>query len=349
MSTKPAKISKRKKLFFAAVCLAGLLGAIEIVLRVVGYEFHLYPTTIQMDHHGVPANDMLGTDLTGQAIVFRNIYRADALLGWSPVPGYRGLVNALGFRGPAVSAEKSSGIVRVACLGDSCTFIGSPTYPQLLQELLGERFEVINAGVSGYSSYQGLLQLQHRLLPLSPDWVTVYFGWNDHWLAHTMPDSRTISNESALYRLLDKVRLGQVVQQALLAAGADQSGGVYRVSLDEYRRNLQGVVDLCKRHGIKVCLMTAPWNVGSAGHAFLTGNGNTVLTLEELQELHARYNDVVREAAKQNAGVSLIDLERIFDKAGRPRLFHGDGIHPNEAGYRVIAEQLSKIVGAGQV
>jgi hypothetical protein len=86
------------------------------------------------------------------------------------VPGYAGdldgrriTVNSLGFRGPERARRKPAGVLRVVCLGSSNTYgatVGDgDAYPALTEALLNARggktrFEVWNAGVSGYSVTQ---------------------------------------------------------------------------------------------------------------------------------------------------------------------------------------------------
>lgn len=107
----------------------------------------------------------------------------DPALRWIPRAGWSGFgvtISPEGFRGPSL---RKPGPSRVACLGDSCTFgpAGGKPYPEILGALLGSEFEVVNAGVPGYSTFQGLRWYRSRVEPLKPSVVTVYYGWNDHW------------------------------------------------------------------------------------------------------------------------------------------------------------------------
>lgn len=77
------------------------------------------------------------------------------------------------------------GVIRIVCLGDSSTFgmnvEEADTYPRQLAALLDEaqpgRFEVMNLGVPGYTSRQGLELLRREVLGLQPDVVTFAFGF----------------------------------------------------------------------------------------------------------------------------------------------------------------------------
>ena len=103
-------------------------------------------------------------------------------------PVWRISLNEEGFRSAPIAATKRPGAVRVACIGDSWTFgmnvNQDQTYPARLEMLLrhqtpGSDVEVMNFGVLGYSSFQGLELLRGRVLDLHPDVVVIGFGMND--------------------------------------------------------------------------------------------------------------------------------------------------------------------------
>jgi len=109
--------------------------------------------------------------------------------------------NAEGMRGPAL---RDDGSRRILALGDSCTWgwgVGQDeSYPAVLQDLLGPGYQVINAGVPGYTSYQGLVALRGKGLALQPAIVIAGFGWND-----SIPSGdirRQIAMENRSFRIL---------------------------------------------------------------------------------------------------------------------------------------------------
>lgn len=71
-------------------------------------------------------------------------------------------------------ASEQHGAKKVVCFGDSITKRG---YPQLLGELLNT--EVVNAGIGGHTSRQGLHRLKKDVLDHDPDVVVILFGTND--------------------------------------------------------------------------------------------------------------------------------------------------------------------------
>lgn len=114
-------------------------------------------------------------------------------LPWLPAafrsnPVWRIALNDEGFRSAPFTAAKRAGVPRIACIGDSWTFgmnvDQDQTYPARLAALLKDASspappEVMNFGVLGYSSYQGLQLLKSRVLALKPDVLVIGFAMND--------------------------------------------------------------------------------------------------------------------------------------------------------------------------
>lgn len=125
---------------------------------------------------------------------------------FAPTPGFRitgiqGDVisqhNSLGFRGAEFTKEKPAGTFRVVLLGGSAAYSSripedSRTITTRLQanlyELGYKNVQVINAGVSAYSTAEALGELQFRVLELSPDLVIVYEAINDLHNRYVPPD-----------------------------------------------------------------------------------------------------------------------------------------------------------------
>ncbi len=125
-------------------------------------------------------------------------YLPDREIIWKLHPGYRGVwaplfrhleVNRQGLVGPEISRPKGPNVLRIILIGGSVTFgYGTPhpdsTCRGLVQDLLqkrndGMRYEVLNAGAPGYSSYNGLQFARHKLQDLDADIFIMAFGGND--------------------------------------------------------------------------------------------------------------------------------------------------------------------------
>lgn len=94
-------------------------------------------------------------------------------------------INAWGFRGPEWTAASPPGISRIVVLGDSTTeafqvpFAATFTRlleQQLNQEAHGQRYEVLNLGVSGYGTGQNYLNLVHHGFRFEPKLVLLEFS-----------------------------------------------------------------------------------------------------------------------------------------------------------------------------
>lgn len=87
------------------------------------------------------------------------------------------------------SRLKAGEPVKVVCLGDSVTGVyyhtgGRRAYPEMLELALKRLYPdakvtVVNAGISGNSTRNGLSRLDREVLDHKPDLVTVMFGLND--------------------------------------------------------------------------------------------------------------------------------------------------------------------------
>ena len=97
-------------------------------------------------------------------------------------------VNRLGFRGPELSREKG-GRFRIVALGESTTFgmtylPGDRPWPEVLEQRIARELacdrpvEVINAGVPGWTLANQVTRLPEDVLPLEPDLIVSYHGFN---------------------------------------------------------------------------------------------------------------------------------------------------------------------------
>lgn len=119
--------------------------------------------------------------------------------GWTLNPANRSRdgVGDRGFRHPPVPIEKPAGVRRLVILGDS--FSQGTAYPYratfagLLGEWLGERWQVINLGVSGWGTAQQYLALRELGTAYQPDAVVL----------QTLPFNDLCNNALALAHLCD--------------------------------------------------------------------------------------------------------------------------------------------------
>jgi lysophospholipase L1-like esterase len=278
------------------------------------------------------------------------------------------LINALGFRGPEVSAPKPTGSVRVVCLGDSRTFgvwasLGEfrfdNDYPAVLRAIAageagGERLEVVNAGVLGYTSAHGLAQLQTQLLQLHPDVITVAFGINDLSLAfnpafaaHEPQDwfaRELFYFASHSYWFL----LGKAAYDTREALHAPLWSERW-VDAEGYRYNLHRFAEIGREHAIRVLFVSLalrPIEMGENVPAFPGQHDATkpmfgVKNLEDLYRLDQIYRYLLHEVTREEA-VPVADAFLAFSERHEPLFGQYDLVHCNAAGARVIAETIRR-------
>ena len=280
-------ISRSRKLIFASVVVCCAFALLEGTARLVtgtanGSRF----------------------DQINQIVMFLGTHESDLMLEydserfWKLKPSvtindpdnifWQGTVsNSLGFRSEEFAPTKKPGTFRIVCFGDSSTFgIGNPikdTWPSQLQELLNSRFpdeqiqfQVINAGVPGYTSFQGLQHMRQELDRLSPDLVMASYANNDFWhwdkqtdrqhaerLAQSSPIHDTLMNSRLVQLMaagLSSLRDKKVTQApgpnqhwakaASLNYAKPRPDWIRRVPLDSFRANITSMADLCGSRGI---------------------------------------------------------------------------------------------------
>jgi lysophospholipase L1-like esterase len=102
--------------------------------------------------------------------------------------------NRLGYRGKEFAIEKPKSTLRIVAFGGSTTLglenDDPDTWPAQLEAMLErdrqfleahqvEHVEVINAGVGGWRTREGLLRLEREVTQFAPDMILVAFNWND--------------------------------------------------------------------------------------------------------------------------------------------------------------------------
>jgi len=274
--------SRRKLILFSIVALAGLLVAAELGVRLVCWAVGRVPYTVATPWARADDELLYVFEPNFEGRIFQNEAR----------------INALGLRGPDVSARKGAGMKRVLCLGDSRTFgyvvAAEEAYPGVLQRLWREQHpasgvEVLNAGRHGYTSYQGLRYLQTRGIAFQPDVVTVAFDFNDRrfvflpeqadgpeYFAKAARGLRWRNRLSFSYLLLGFNRVMQhvhrtdtwaqdVLERPPEAQRLDRLA--CRVEAPAFEANLRAIAAFCKERGI-ACVFLAMADTPVLGKAF---------------------------------------------------------------------------------
>jgi lysophospholipase L1-like esterase len=308
-----------------ALCAVSLVPWAEVGLRIAGFRF---------DDAGVI---VFGGELPPDTIRARR----DAELFWTLPPGRDG-VNAHGFLTREFVIPKPADTYRIVFLGDSCTQQG---FPALVERSLAERagnprYESVNLGIAGYSSYQGRVVADRWARQLEPDVGVVFFGWNDHWLAWGFTDAERARLRNRLVAdLLGRSRLFQGLVQLKRIEPAAPTPGRTRVSRQEYRANLEAIGEAIERAGGRALLVTAPSAHEQRGVPEQLVDDGLAESASAVIERHRAYNETVREVARER-GFELLDLAQEAPKRVVPT-FLKDGIHFTPLGLRWVAAQIA--------
>ena len=277
---------RRRPQSLAAILLA-VVAASEVVLRLAGYRFS--PLSALPEP---AAEDVRAVYASGEAFT-----RFDATLMWTLDPARAAGVNSQGFCGDAVPVSRDPQVKLLFFLGDSsgCGPMQSPHWTAQLQALLdlnagdGPRHQIVDAGVWGYSSFQGMRRFE-QLLDYRPDIAFFAFGAGDAQ-AVRLGDAEYADRLRNL-DWLDLSRLATAFAQGFglaRAAGASRAGLVLRVPPDAYRSTLREFITRSRRNNVTPVLVS-PLDV----------DDDAALTA---------YADVVRDVSAAE-GVASIDLAR---------------------------------------
>ena len=181
----------------------------------------------------------------------------------------------------------------IVCFGDSITagYAVRRGFPSFLLESLRQRFpdskiEMINSGISGDTSQDGLGRLDWAVLSYEPDLVTINFGINDCVLGLSLEEF-----EMNLVEMVRRIRAGPDSEILLLSSQPLESPPYDQRVLDYYQ------------------------------------TGERVA-----KEMNVGFVDVY------GAWMKRVRVGMPLDSLILPGLDH-----PNEAGYRIIAEELMSL------
>lgn len=336
-------LSLPRKIIFTVVVVAAFFGCLEFSLRLIGFSKRADDTRFVLN----PEWDYPEYFLKDRELLWR--LRPDQIItsGFFVEGEYH--INQHGLRGPDFSPRKSPGTSRIICLGNSCTFgwrvgehdVYSRQAEAMLNEMApGRRCKVINAGVTGYSSLQGLRFLHREVLGWQPDLLIVSYGWNDHWPAargiaddnQQLPPQWVLDMQNLLGGTLTYRWLKYLVFSVKNPPPADFSrmNPVYRVGPEDFQNNLRGIVAAARDRNVPVVLLTAPI-ADRAGQQYAG-----------LYAFHEKYNEIIRSFGGID-GVAVLDAAAEFD--GRTGLFDNpeeDLKHYNVNGHKLIARMIAE-------
>jgi lysophospholipase L1-like esterase len=275
-------------------------------------------------------------------------------------------INSLGFGDDEFAREKRPGVVRIACLGSSTTEGGNPlgaagSYPHFLNEALARKardVEVMNFGMSGWTTAEALVHYVLVVQDYAPDVVLVHEAVNDvdprNWpgfrgdYSHYRRSWKDV-HFSLPYRLLvrlsdafaahemrkaDAFGLQAVVVQPPQGPFAFADGRLPPETAEPFRRNVKTIAELVRVRGGVPVFVTMPYDAARA---------------EALPVYKAGIDDhnrILRELAGESVG-ALVDLDALARQdATRLGSAFIDLVHLTPEGNRWKAERIAEALPA---
>ncbi len=204
----------------------------------------------------------------------------------------------------------------IVTFGDSVTAPRGRTavYPDLLANDLsydGKDVKIINAGIGSHTTTMGKARFEKDVLNVKPDVAVIMFGIND----------------------------------AAVDVWKDPPADKPRVSLADYRNNLTEMVQALKSRGTRVVLMTSnPLYWAATTLKLYDKPPYRPEDVDGFNVVLRDYVSAVREIAKTE-DVGLVDVFAAFEAYDaepkhKPGALNPDGMHPGDAGHRIIADLL---------
>jgi lysophospholipase L1-like esterase len=242
-----------------------------------------------------------------------------------------------------IPARKAADEIRVLFLGDSTTFgYGVPldetlvaqTERLLARQVPGRTIECVNAGVPGYTLFQGWRTLIELGFDFDPDLVVLSFGWNELAEWDGVGDLRHY-RELMAATPPGPLRYSRLLDLAWRAMHpferADVTGGRPRLFPYEFRFILEQIAEATEQRGVDLLLLVWP-SSENIERDYRT----------PLQEEQFRFG--VHHGLGGGGQAAVLDGIAVMRTMAReyPRsALYIDPIHATELGYRGIAQALA--------
>jgi lysophospholipase L1-like esterase len=261
-------------------------------------------------------------------------------------------INSQGFRGAELPPKGDA--YRIVALGESTTFgltmgMHDQPWPALLAQLIRDRLhasrpvQVINAGIPGTTLKANLVRLQSDLLPLKPDMIISYHGYNGFaFIFGRMPVIRGAPPPAyhprplrILADLEHQIAMRRYRRRLEAPAGPEPAFPTSPMQT-EYARLYRELMHVAREHGILLVLATYSMAVNDRSPPDVVDFYSSMHLQVALQiRANAVHTAIVRELAREEPSLVLVDTQPALD--GRWEHYF-DVVHLTESGERLMAE-----------
>lgn len=286
---------------------------------------------------------------------FEDVFVADAETFWRLAPRVRlpedawplpGLIsNGQGVREDhEIPDQKTASEIRILFLGDSCTFgygvAHNESFVNMTEGILRRDFpdvpiECINAGVPGYTLFQGWRRLLRDGFDFLPDLVVLAFGWNElaEWDGVSDLQHYEEFREASPPGPLRSSRLCQLLWWALLRPERpDVAGRRQRLVPHEFRAILEAIAEATAARGVDLSILIWPSTQN------VNRNSRTPLQLEQVRFAGEHPLGSDGDPALIDAVAAMTDAFRRYPASS----VYLDAIHTTALGNRIVAEAAAR-------
>ena len=307
-----------------------------------------------------------------------DIFQSHPYSLYSKRPHSRGAYpsNGLGYAGVReYDVARKDCSVRIMVVGGSTVEDHAPelgpesSWPAILEDLLNESFpsttvEVINAGLSGYSSVESLVDFLLKGVDLKPDILIVYHNINDvltiqmadgfrsdyshvrqakswrlSW-AHKIPQVRvSFVYEFLRFMLIKQYGLANTILDRISSPPWDSTEPFDSARVKVFKRNIFNLASLAHANGCTPVLLKweCPWETdGVYPWAHMMQGDQCQIGEKYFQYIRAN-NASLKEVASQLDFCGYLDVGPI-----KRELFQSDNLHFTGVGLREMAERVAQ-------
>lgn len=245
-----------------------------------------------------------------------------------------------------IALQKPKDQTRILFLGDSCTFGYGvrqyKTFVEITESLMREKYgrpaECINAGVPGYTLFQGYQYLRTEGIRYQPDLVVLNFGWNDYRRWDDLGDLEHYALSQAVQppRPLQQSHLCRLIWSCKRKRATTQPPEEKRPRLlpEEFATTLEKIHALTHEQGVPMLILVWPMRDN-------TGDAPSGIRSElQLEMMGFGQAHPISSSPHVSGVLDLIPFGReLVLKHGAPAVYFDQG-HVTEMGHQAIAQAI---------
>ena len=212
---------------------------------------------------------------------------------------------------------------RIVCFGDSVTFGWNfkyeYSYPSVLERLLKKDYpdiKIVNSGIGGNTIIDGNQRFARDVARYKPDLVITNFGLNDG--------------------MLSKITKNKKIQDNFIYYEDNNKYFYPNVNLKEFEERYENLLKNINKSQTEILILS----INPVLDIFPDNQSENYR--KKQKEIYWQYNEKIIEIAKNN-NINYINLWDIFsNEVDIKEYIQADGIHPNKAGFLLIASKVYK-------